>query len=47
YAEVLNTRDATSFANGLQQAGYATDPKYADKLMQILNTNMSHVNEAI
>ncbi len=40
YAEVLNTQDAASFANGLQQAGYATDPKYADKLIRILNTNM-------
>lgn len=40
YAEVLNTQDAASFANGLQQAGYATDPKYADKLIRILNANM-------
>jgi len=40
YAEVLNTKDAASFANGLQQAGYATDPKYADKLIRILNANM-------
>jgi len=40
YAEVLNTQDAASFANGLQQAGYATDPKYADKLIRILDTNM-------
>lgn len=29
-------KDAGSFAEKLQQAGYATDPKYADKIKQIL-----------
>lgn len=29
--------DASGFANGLQQGGYATDPMYASKLMRILN----------
>lgn len=38
YAEVLNTQDAKTFATGLQRAGYATDPAYADKLMRILNS---------
>ncbi len=47
YADVLNTDDAASFANGLQQAGYATDPKYAEKLIRILNTNMQPANETI
>jgi flagellar protein FlgJ len=37
YSQVLAQQDAAGFAHGLQQAGYATDPKYADKLMRILN----------
>lgn len=37
YSRVLAQQDAAGFARGLQQAGYATDPKYADKLMRILN----------
>lgn len=37
YAPVLGTQDAGSFARGLQQAGYATDPAYADKLQRIIN----------
>lgn len=36
YADVLGTRDAVSFARGLQQAGYATDPLYATKLTRII-----------
>jgi len=39
YAAVLNQQDAAGFARGLQQAGYATDPMYADKLMRILQGN--------
>jgi peptidoglycan hydrolase FlgJ len=39
YAAVLKNQDATAFAQGLQQAGYATDPMYADKLIQIINSN--------
>jgi len=39
YAAVLDRRDAAGFARGLQQAGYATDPMYADKLMRILQGN--------
>ncbi|MEK6736951.1 MAG: flagellar assembly peptidoglycan hydrolase FlgJ [Pseudomonadota bacterium] len=38
YAEVLNAQDAKTFATGLQRAGYATDPAYADKLIRILNS---------
>lgn len=30
--------DAAGFAQGLQQAGYATDPLYADKLVRVLNS---------
>lgn len=37
YAGVLGSRDGESFARGLQQAGYATDPAYADKLKRILS----------
>lgn len=37
YAPVLGAQDAGSFARGLQQAGYATDPAYADKLQRIIN----------
>lgn len=37
YAQVLGQTDSAAFAQGLQRAGYATDPKYADKLTRILN----------
>ena len=30
--------DAKAFAQGLQRAGYATDPAYADKLARVINT---------
>jgi len=37
YAGVLNERtDPAAFARGLQQAGYATDPNYADKLTRVI-----------
>ncbi|GJL75509.1 flagellar assembly peptidoglycan hydrolase FlgJ [Nitrosomonas sp.] len=47
YAEVLNTKNAADFANGLQQAGYATDPRYADKLLRILNNSILYNQKAI
>jgi flagellar protein FlgJ len=31
---------ATGFAQGLQRAGYATDPAYADKLSRVINTTL-------
>ncbi|MGH8763765.1 MAG: flagellar assembly peptidoglycan hydrolase FlgJ [Nitrosospira sp.] len=37
-AQVAQGLDAEGFANGLQQAGYATDPNYADKLSRIIKT---------
>jgi len=37
YAQVRGQQDAAGFAHGLQRAGYATDPNYADKLLRILN----------
>lgn len=36
YAGVLGQTDAEGFARSLQQAGYATDPMYADKLQRII-----------
>lgn len=39
YAGVLaQAQDAKGFARGLQQAGYATDPAYADKLVRVINS---------
>jgi flagellar protein FlgJ len=32
--------DARHFAQGLQRAGYATDPAYADKLSRVINTTL-------
>jgi len=37
---VANATDAGSFARGLQRAGYATDPAYADKLTRVINTTL-------
>lgn len=36
YEAVLGQTDAAKFARGLQTAGYATDPMYADKLTRII-----------
>ena len=32
--------DAKGFAQGLQKAGYATDPAYAEKLSRVINTTL-------
>jgi peptidoglycan hydrolase FlgJ len=41
YAQVLaNSDSAQGFAKGLQKAGYATDPAYADKLTRVINTTL-------
>ncbi len=37
YAKVIGQTDAKGFARSLQQAGYATDPMYADKLARIID----------
>ncbi len=47
YAKVLESNDAAAFANGLQRAGYATDPMYADKLIRILNSEALQNRELI
>jgi len=36
YAAVIGQQDGAQFARALQQAGYATDPMYADKLSRII-----------
>ncbi len=42
YEKVLaNATDVKGFAQGLQKAGYATDPKYAEKLTNLINRNLS------
>lgn len=37
YSGVIGSQDGMEFARRLQQAGYATDPMYADKLSRIIN----------
>ena len=42
YEKVLaNAKDATGFAQGLQNAGYATDPQYAAQLGKIIRNNLA------
>lgn len=36
YSAVIGQQDGLQFARSLQQAGYATDPRYADKLARII-----------
>jgi peptidoglycan hydrolase FlgJ len=38
---IANAQDVKGFAQGLQRAGYATDPHYASKLTRIINQTMS------
>ena len=38
-AAYAKNKDASEFAKGLQQAGYATDPAYAVKLISIMTKN--------
>jgi len=37
YSAVLKQSNSAGFAQGLQRAGYATDPRYAEKLTRILD----------
>jgi len=42
YQQVLaNAQDVSGFAQGLQRAGYATDPHYTDKLTRIITQSLS------
>jgi flagellar protein FlgJ len=38
YAGVLGKGDVSQFAQGLQRAGYATDPHYAEKLVGVIGS---------
>jgi flagellar protein FlgJ len=38
-AAYAKSKDADEFARGLQKAGYATDPKYADMLISLMTKN--------
>ena len=41
YAKVVSAgTSADGFAHGLQRAGYATDPAYAEKLSRVINTTL-------
>jgi flagellar protein FlgJ len=41
YSQVVaNAGTAEGFSEGLQRAGYATDPAYADKLTRVINTTL-------
>lgn len=40
YAAVLGTQESSSFARGLQSAGFATDPMYAAKLERIIGSTV-------
>jgi len=45
YAQALSiVDDPEQFVHELQKAGYATDPNYADKIIQIMNNNIVHNN---
>ena len=39
FSHVVGQQDGTQFARALQQAGYATDPAYAEKLGRIINSS--------
>ena len=41
YAGVLASTNAAGFANGLQRAGYATDPAYGAKLARVINATLA------
>jgi flagellar protein FlgJ len=38
YEKALASTNSTDFITGLQSAGYATDPRYADKIQRIIDT---------
>ncbi len=41
YAAALQQTSAAGFATGLQQGGYATDPRYAEKLTRVINQTIA------
>lgn len=38
YEKALSSTNSSDFIHGLQNAGYATDPRYADKIQRIIDT---------
>jgi flagellar protein FlgJ len=40
YRQAVAAGSVEGFAQGLQRAGYATDPAYADKLTRVINTTL-------
>jgi flagellar protein FlgJ len=38
FAQVLGSQNPVAFSQGLQNAGYATDPQYADKLLRVIGS---------
>ena len=38
---IANATSAYGFAQGMQKAGYATDPEYAKKLMNVITKTIS------
>ena len=38
---IANAKDAYGFAHGLQKAGYASDPNYANKIMHVITKTLS------
>ncbi len=47
YAEAVRGADtAAGFARGLQQGGYATDPRYAEKLTRVINQTIAITRSA-
>ena len=48
YGKALSeAADPTNFMHGLQRAGYATDPNYADKVLNIINREWDAINKTI
>jgi flagellar protein FlgJ len=48
YRQALEAgKDQGAFADALQRAGYATDPRYAAKIKSILATRMAHLDNPI
>ena len=48
YAQVMAAGNSVQgFAQGLQRAGYATDPAYADKLARVINTTLRMQRAAV
>lgn len=39
YQKALNTNDAESYIHALKEAGYATDPNYAEKIISIMRSD--------